>query len=97
MVAASLVFAFIILQNHFGLTERLQRWRNDFSSSDLRNKNYQLNFDVAGQKGTISIKTQPSQDPDPNKSKKPQKPISGQHKKVKSQPQETAQSGAKSP
>jgi hypothetical protein len=95
MVAASLVFAFIILQGRYGLTQRLQRWRSDFSSSDLRKKNYQLNFDVAGQKGTISIKTQPSQAPDKSTSKQSAKSAPGQHKKTATSSQETAQSGTK--
>jgi len=97
MVTASLVFIFIILQDHFALTERFQQWRSDLSSSDLRKKNYQLNFDVAGQKGTISIKTQPSQTPDDKNSKKLQKPVSAHHKNVTSQPSEPAPSGTKSP
>jgi hypothetical protein len=94
MVAASLVFAFIVLQNHFGITERFERWRADFSPADLRNKDYQLNFDVAGKKGTISIKAHPPQDQD--LAKGPQKAVPGHHRKSKNQPQEASESGTKS-
>jgi len=93
MAAASLVLIFIILQDHFALTERIQQWRSDLSSSDLRKKNYQVNFDVAGQKGTISIKTQPSDVPDKKSLKKPPKAGSAQPKKI--QPQQTDSSGTK--
>jgi hypothetical protein len=94
MAAASLVFIFIVLQNHFGLTERIQRWRSNFSAPDLRNKNYQVNFDVAGQKGTISIKTQPSEAPEKNSLKKPQRVVAAPHKKT--EPPPPAPSGTKS-
>ena len=96
LVAASLVFAFIILQNHFALSERVERLRSEFTPADLRNKDYQLKFDVAGKKGTISLRTQPSDPQDQKAVKKPQKASASRHAQSNGQPQAAPPSGTKS-
>ena len=96
LVAASLVFAFIILQNHFALTERVERLRSEFTPADLRNKDYQLNFDVAGKKGTISLRTHPSEPEEQKAAKKPQKPRATRHTQSNGQPPTPPPSGTKS-
>jgi len=89
LVAASVVFAFIFFQAHSGAADGLFQWHSgDPAPSDSKGQGYQLNFDVAGKKGTISLRTHPSEPQDQKALKKPQK--------TKTQPQAAPQSGTKS-
>jgi hypothetical protein len=97
MVVASVEFACILLQAHYGVAEKLQAWRSESTPSKPGDdQGFQLHIDIAGKKGTISVRTHPSVAQD-------QKALTGNNKLTarkkrpgKGQPKTSPESGTKS-